>query len=212
MFTGWKIRFNFAHYFRLIVTTLSSTKNESVVCATVFFLFVQVLVADEVSQNIKTWTSKAGTKIKASLISAKHHEVKLKTKEGKILSLHPHKLSEEDQEFVFTEFPLTKIAQSIIGKRIIIDDQGSTVTVVFQFNEDGGFEFGTEESGKIIKEQEGLIYKIKGLEVEIFKGQEKTNRLKFYNSLTKIGDTLSFGLSRTMVNGKIISLEPAKPF
>ena len=70
-----------------------------------FFLFVQVLVADEVSQNIKTWTSKAGTKIKASLISAKHHEVKLKTKEGKILSLHPHKLSEEDQEFVFTEFP-----------------------------------------------------------------------------------------------------------
>ena len=89
MFTGWKIRFNFANYFRLIVTTFSSTKNESVVCAAVFFLFVQVLVADEVSQNIKTWTSKAGTKIKASLISAKHHEVKLKTKEEKNIKSTP---------------------------------------------------------------------------------------------------------------------------
>ena len=96
-----------------------------------FFLFIQVLVADEVEPEYKTWTSKAGTKIKASLISAKHYEVKLKTKTGKIISLHPHKLSEEDQKFVFTKFPLTEIAKSIIGKRIIIDDQGSTVTVVF---------------------------------------------------------------------------------
>ena len=53
MFTGWKIRFNFTHYFRLIVTTFSSTKNESVVGATVFFLFVQVLVADEVEPEYK---------------------------------------------------------------------------------------------------------------------------------------------------------------
>ena len=51
----------------------------------------------------------------------------------------------------------------------------------------------------------GSHLQIKGLEVEIFKGQEKTNRLKFYNSLTKIGDTLSFGLSGQWLMAKLLA-------
>ena len=74
------------------------------------------------------------------------------------------------------------------------------------------FGFGALESNQIQTEKEGLTYKIKDLEIKIMDGDKVFNRLKFINAKPKIGDSLSFGLSRTMVSGKIIGVADAAPF
>lgn len=43
-------------------------------------------------------------------------------------------------------------------------------------------------------------------------GDKVFNRLNFINAKPEVGDSLSFGLSRTMVSGKIIGVADAAPF
>ena len=63
-----------------------------------------------------------------------------------------------------------------------------------------------------LTEKNGLLYKIKDLEIKILDGEKVFSRLIFPSATPKIGDRLSFGLSRTMVNGAIISIAEAAPF
>ena len=68
------------------------------------------------------------------------------------------------------------------------------------------------KGNQIQTEREGLTYKIKDLEIKIMDGDKVFNRLKFVNAKPKVGDSLFFGLSRTMVSGKIIGVADAAPF
>jgi len=179
----------------------------------VFFMSsLNVLFSNEVQSKFKTWTSQAGTKIQARLINADHSEVNLKTNKGKVIRLHPDKLCEADRVYVFSKFPMPELAKRVIGKRLIFHAQDWPVTAVFQFNKNGEFGFGALESNQIQTEKEGLTYKIKDLEIKIMDGDKVFNRLKFINAKPKVGDSLSFGLSRTMVSGKIIGVANAAPF
>ncbi len=173
---------------------------------------LNVLFSNEVQSKFKTWTSQAGTKIQARLINADHSEVNLKTNKGKVIRLHPDKLCEADRVYVFSKFPMPELAKRVIGKRLIFHAQDWPVTAVFQFNKNGEFGFGALESNQIQTEKEGLTYKIKDLEIKIMDGDKVFNRLKFINAKPKVGDSLSFGLSRTMVSGKIIGVADAAPF
>ena len=56
--------------------------------------------AQQVESNFRQWVSIVGTKINAELISADHNEVILKTKNKKILKLHPSKLSKPDLSLI----------------------------------------------------------------------------------------------------------------
>ena len=146
------------------------------------------------------------------MINADHSEVNLKTNKGKLIRLHPDKLCEADRVYVFSKFPMPELAKRVIGKRLIFHAQDWPVTAVFQFNKNGKFGFGALESNQIQSEKEGLTYKIKDLEIKIMDGDKVFNRLKFINTKPKVGDSLSFGLSRTMVSGKIIGVADAAPF
>ena len=76
----------------------------------------------------------------------------------------------------------------------------------------GKFGFGALKGNQIQTEREGLTYKIKDLEIKIMDGDKVFNRLKFTKTKPKVSDFLSFGLSRTMVSGRIISVGDAAPF
>ena len=179
---------------------------------TLIFICKSVLASSVDQPEVRVWKSKAGTKVKASLISADHSEVKLKTERGKIISLHPNKLCKDDQDYLLSKFPLPPIAKYLIGKRILFHVQDWPVTAVFQFDADGDFKYGSLKDGKILTEKNGLQYKIKDLEIKILDGDKVFSRLIFPSANPKIGDRLSFGLSRTMVNGAIISIAEAAPF
>ena len=173
---------------------------------------LNVLFSNEVQSEFKTWTSQAGTKIQARLINADHSEVNLKTNKGKVIRLHPDKLCEADRVYVFSKFPMPELAKRVIGKRLIFHAQDWPVTAVFQFNKNGKFGFGALKGNQIQTEREGLTYKIKDLEIKIMDGDKVFNRLKFTKTKPKVSDFLSFGLSRTMVSGRIISVGDAAPF
>ncbi len=57
-------------------------------------------LAQESKSPMRTWTSSVGTKVEAELLSLTGDQVSLKTKEGKILRLHLHKLSKADQKLL----------------------------------------------------------------------------------------------------------------
>jgi len=179
---------------------------------TLIFLCISVLASSKNQPEVRIWESKAGTKLQASLVFADHSEVKLKTQSGKIISLHPDKLSKDDQNYILSKFPLPPIAKYLSGKRILFHVQDWPVTAVFQFDEDGNFKYGSLRDGKIRTEKNGLKYKIKNLEIKLMDGEKVFSRLIFPSAAPKVGDRLSFGLSRTMVNGAIISIADAAPF
>ena len=183
-------------------------------CGLVVFLMgtLNVLFSNEVQSKFKTWTSQAGTKIQAQLINAYHSEVHLKTNKGKVIRLHPDKLCEADRVYVFSKFPMPELAKCVIGKRLIFHAQDWPVTAVFQFNKNGKLGFGALKGNQIRTERGGLTYKIKDLEIKIMDGDKVFNRLKFTKTKPKVSDFLSFGLSRTMVSGRIISVGDAAPF
>jgi len=64
----------------------------------------QLELESESESEYREWTSALGTKIDAEVISADHTEVILKTRNKKILKLHPGKLSQEDQNFLKEKF------------------------------------------------------------------------------------------------------------
>ena len=146
------------------------------------------------------------------MINADHSEVHLKTNKGKVIRLHPDKLCEDERIYVFSKFPMPELAKCVIGKRLIFHAQDWTVTAVFQFNKNGKFGFGALKGNQIQTEREGLTYKIKDLEIKIMDGDKVFNRLEFTKTKPKVSDFLSFGLSRTMVSGKIIGVADAEPF
>lgn len=158
------------------------------------------------------WESKVGTKVQASLVFADHSEVKLKTEKGKIISLQPHKLSNEDQNYVLSKFPHPPITNHLTGKRILFHVQDWLVTAVFQFELDGEFRYGSLKDGKIRTEKNGLKYKINDLEIKLMDGKKVFSRIIFPSANPKVGDHLSFGLSRTIVKGAIISIADADSF
>ena len=170
------------------------------------------VASEETQLELRVWESKAGTKVQASLVFADHSEVKLKTQSGKIISLHPDKLSKDDQNYILSKFPLPPIAKYLSGKRILFHVQDWPVTAVFQFDEDGNFKYGSLKDGKIRTEKNGLKYKIKNLEIKLMDGEKVFSRLIFPSAAPKVGDRLSFGLSRTMVSGAIISIADAASF
>ena len=170
------------------------------------------LASEETQAGLRMWKSKAGTMIQASLVLADHSEVKLKTDNGKIISLHPHKLSKKDQNYVLSKFPHPPITKHLTGKRILFHVQDWPVTAVFQFELDGEFKYGSLKDGKIRTEKNGLKYKINNLEIKLMDGKKVFSRIIFPSTNPKVGDRLSFGLSRTMVKGAIISIADADSF
>ena len=170
------------------------------------------VASEETQLELRVWESKAGTKVQASLVFADHSEVKLKTEKGKVISLQPHKLSNEDQDYVLSKFPHPPITKYLTGKRILFHVQDWPVTAVFQFELDGEFKYGSLKDGKIRTEKNGLKYKINNLEIKLMDGKKVFSRIIFPSANPKVGDHLSFGLSRTMVKGVIISIADADSF
>ena len=170
------------------------------------------VASEETQLELRVWESKAGTKVQASLVFADHSEVKLKTEKGKVISLQPHKLSNEDQDYVLSKFPHPPITKHLTGKRILFHVQDWPVTAVFQFELDGKFKYGSLKDGKIRTEKNGLKYKINNLEIKLMDGKKVFSRIIFPSVNPKVGDHLSFGLSRTMVKGVIISIADADSF
>ena len=170
------------------------------------------VASEETQLELRVWESKAGTKVQASLVFADHSEVKLKTEKGKVISLQPHKLCNEDQDYVLSKFPHPPITKYLTGKRILFHVQDWPVTAVFQFELDGEFKYGSLKDGKIRTEKNGLKYKINNLEIKLMDGKKVFSRIIFPSANPKVGDRLSFGLSRTMVKGSIISIADADSF
>ena len=170
------------------------------------------VASEETQLELRVWESKAGTKVQASLVFADHSEVKLKTEKGKVISLQPHKLCNEDQDYVLSKFPHPPITKHLTGKRILFHVQDWPVTAVFQFELDGEFKYGSLKDGKIRTEKNGLKYKINNLEIKLMDGKKVFSRIIFPSANPKVGDHLSFGLSRTMVKGVIISIADADSF
>ena len=170
------------------------------------------VASEETQLELRVWESKAGTKVQASLVFADHSEVKLKTEKGKVISLQPHKLSNEDQDYVLSKFPHPPITKYLTGKRILFHVQDWPVTAVFQFELDGEFKYGSLKDGKIRTEKNGLKYKINNLEIKLMDDKKVYSRIIFPSANPKVGDHLSFGLSRTMVKGAIISIADADSF
>lgn len=170
------------------------------------------VASEETQLELRVWESKAGTKVQASLVFADHSEVKLKTEKGKVISLQPHKLCNEDQDYVLSKFPHPPITKHLTGKRILFHVQDWPVTAVFQFELDGEFKYGSLKDGKIRTEKNGLKYKINNLEIKLMDGKKVFSRIIFPSANPKVGDHLSFGLSRTMVKGSIISIADADSF
>ncbi len=153
-----------------------------------------------------------GTKIDAEVISADHTEVILKTRNKKILKLHPGKLSQEDQNFLKEKFPPSPLAEKIIGKRLSVQAADWPVTALFQFELDGKVKLGSLKRDKVIQEKDGLTYKIDGLIAKVFDNDKIHSLLKFASVDPESGTRMTFGPEKSPLSGTILSIVPAFSF
>ncbi len=160
----------------------------------------------------REWTSVLGTKIDAEVISADHTEVILKTRNKKILKLHPGKLSQEDQNFLKEKFPPSPLAEKIIGKRLSVQAADWPVTALFQFELDGKVKLGSLKRDKVIQEKDGLTYKIDGLIAKVFDNDKIHSLLKFASVDPESGTRMTFGPEKSPLSGTILSIVPAFSF
>jgi len=168
--------------------------------------------AQQVDSNFREWVSMAGTKINAELISADHNEVILKTRNKKILKLHPSKLSKADRDFLKTKFPPSPLAEKIIGKRISVQASAWPVTALFQFENDGKLRLGSLKGNKVIEEKSGLTYKIDGLSAKVFDDDKVYSVVKFPSANPESGSSMTFGPEKSPLSGTILSIVPAFSF
>jgi hypothetical protein len=57
-------------------------------------------IPEDNARELRTWVSKKGTQVRASLVSEKNGELVLKTETGKLVTIAPANLSEADQQYV----------------------------------------------------------------------------------------------------------------
>ena len=171
----------------------------------VFSLLILQCVAAQESE-FREWTSVLGTKIDAEVISADHTEVILKTKNKKILKLHPVKLSQEDQNFLKEKFPPSPLAEKIIGKRLSVQAADWPVTALFQFEVDGTVKLGSLKRDKVIQEKDGLTYKIDGLIAKVLDNDKVHSLLKFSSADPESGTIMTFGPEKSPLSGTILSI------
>lgn len=177
-------------------------------------LIIQCGVAQQLESKseYREWTSALGTKIDAEVISADHTEVILKTRNKKILKLHPGKLSQEDQNFLKEKFPPSPLAEKIIGKRLSVQAADWPVTALFQFELDGKVKLGSLKRDKVIQEKDGLTYKIDGLIAKVFDNDKIHSLLKFASVDPESGTRMTFGPEKSPLSGTILSIVPAFSF
>ena len=177
-------------------------------------LIIQCGVAQQLESKseYREWTSVLGTKIDAEVISADHTEVILKTRNKKILKLHPGKLSQEDQNFLKEKFPPSPLAEKIIGKRLSVQAADWPVTALFQFELDGKVKLGSLKRDKVIQEKDGLTYKIDGLTAKVFDNDKIHSLLKFASVDPESGTRMTFGPEKSPLSGTILSIVPAFSF
>jgi antitoxin component YwqK of YwqJK toxin-antitoxin module len=179
-------------------------------------LIIQCGVAQQLEleseSEYREWTSALGTKIDAEVISADHTEVILKTRNKKILKLHPGKLSQEDQNFLKEKFPPSPLAEKIIGKRLSVQVADWPVTALFQFELDGKVKLGSLKRDKVIQEKDGLTYKIDGLIAKVFDNDKIHSLLKFASVDPESGTRMTFGPEKSPLSGTILSIVPAFSF
>lgn len=177
-------------------------------------LIIQCGVAQQLESKseYREWTSVLGTKIDAEVISADHTEVILKTRNKKILKLHPGKLSQEDQNFLKEKFPPSPLAEKIIGKRLSVQAADWPVTALFQFELDGKVKLGSLKRDKVIQEKDGLTYKIDGLIAKVFDNDKIHSLLKFASVDPESGTRMTFGPEKSPLSGTILSIVPAFSF
>jgi antitoxin component YwqK of YwqJK toxin-antitoxin module len=177
-------------------------------------LIIQCGVAQQLESKseYREWTSVLGTKIDAEVISADHTEVILKTRNKKILKLHPGKLSQEDQNFLKEKFPPSPLAEKIIGKRLSVQAADWPVIALFQFELDGKVKLGSLKRDKIIQEKDGLTYKIDGLTAKVFDNDKIHSLLKFASVDPESGTRMTFGPEKSPLSGTILSIVPAFSF
>ena len=177
-------------------------------------LIIQCAVAQqsESKSEYREWTSALGTKIDAEVISADHTEVILKTRDKKILKLHPVKLSQEDQNFLKEKFPPSPLAEKLIGKRLSVQAADWPVTALFQFELDGTMKLGSLKRDKVIQEKDGLTYKIDGLIAKVFDNDKIHSLLKFSSADPESGTKMTFGPEKGPLSGTILSVVPAFSF
>ncbi|HIG84031.1 MAG TPA: hypothetical protein EYQ23_08205 [Verrucomicrobiales bacterium] len=172
----------------------------------------QLELESELELEYREWTSVLGTKIDAEVISADHTEVILKTRNKKILKLHPGKLSQEDQNFLKEKFPPSPLAEKIIGKRLSVQAADWPVTALFQFELDGKVKLGSLKRDKVIQEKDGLTYKIDGLIAKVFDNDKIHSLLKFASVDPESGTRMTFGPEKSPLSGTILSIVPAFSF
>jgi len=172
----------------------------------------QLELESESESEYREWTSALGTKIDAEVISADHTEVILKTRNKKILKLHPGKLSQEDQNFLKEKFPPSPLAEKIIGKRLSVQVADWPVTALFQFELDGKVKLGSLKRDKVIQEKDGLTYKIDGLIAKVFDNDKIHSLLKFASVDPESGTRMTFGPEKSPLSGTILSIVPAFSF
>ena len=177
-------------------------------------LIIQCGVAQQLESKseYREWTSVLGTKIDAEVISADHTEIILKTRNKKILKLHPGKLSQEDQNFLKEKFPPSPLAEKIIGKRLSVQAADWPVTALFQFELDGKVKLGSLKRDKVIQEKDGLTYKIDGLIAKVFDNDKIHSLLKFASVDPESGTRMTFGPEKSPLSGTILSIVPAFSF
>ena len=175
-------------------------------------LAVTCASAQQVESNFREWVSLVGTKINAELISADHNEVILKTRNKKILKLHPSKLSKPDRDFLKEKFPPNPLAEKIIGKRISVQASAWPVTALFQFESDGKLRLGSLKGNKVIEEKGGLTYKIDGLSAKVFDGDKVYSVIKFSSDSPESGSSITFGPEKSPLSGTLLSVVPAFSF
>ena len=177
-------------------------------------LIIQCGVAQQLESKLeyREWTSVLGTKIDAEVISADHTEIILKTRNKKILKLHPGKLSQEDQNFLKEKFPPSPLAEKIIGKRLSVQAADWPVTALFQFELDGKVKLGSLKRDKVIQEKDGLTYKIDGLIAKVFDNDKIHSLLKFASVDPESGTRMTFGPEKSPLSGTILSIVPAFSF
>ena len=172
----------------------------------------QLELESESESEYREWTSALGTKIDAEVISADHTEVILKTRNKKILKLHPGKLSQEDQNFLKEKFPPSPLAEKIIGKRLSVQVADWPVTALFQFELDRKVKLGSLKRDKVIQEKDGLTYKIDGLIAKVFDNDKIHSLLKFASVDPESGTRMTFGPEKSPLSGTILSIVPAFSF
>jgi len=175
-------------------------------------LIIQCALAQKTGTGFRKWTSAVGTKIDAEVISADHTEIILKTRKGKVLKLHPDKLSKEDRNFLKEKFPPSPLVEKIIGKRLSVQAADWPVTALFQFELDGKIKLGSLKGNKVIQEKDSLTYKIDGLIVKVLDNDKVYSLLKFTSVDPKSGSMMTFGPEKSPLSGTILSIVPAFSF